>query len=138
MVLKKSQIENLENIKKGFEGIDLNYNSDKILMIISDGSYIKLLDAYNIKDNEKIIDANTTLSDREKKNVKSFKKIIKLLNNSGIPYILFFMPSDLKDQFDDSLFEHIKSKNDDDKFKKINNYIEKEFQKNIYLSNYIK
>ena len=138
-ILKNTKIKQLENIKRGFEGIDLDFNSDKILMIISDGSFIKLLNAYNFDDKDEVIDKDTTLTDREKKNIKCFKKIIKLLNDSGIPYFIFFMPSDLKDQIDDYLIEHIKAKTDNDnKLKKRNNDKEKIIQNNMYLSYYIK
>ena len=107
-------------------------------MIISDGSFIKLLNVYNMEDNNKKIDENTTLTDREKLNIKCFKNIIKLLNDSGIPYIIFFMPSDLKDQIDDYLMEHIKAKDDNNELKKINNDKEKSIQNKMYLSYYIK
>ena len=137
-ILKNAKIKNLDNIKKGFEGIDIDFNSDKILMIISDGSFIKLLNAYNFEDNNKKIDENTTLTDREKLNIKCFKKITKLLNGSGIPYIIFFMPSDLKDQIDDYLVEYIKAKDDNSGLKKINTDKEKSIQSKMYLSLYIK
>ena len=42
-------------------------------MIISDGSYIKLLKAYNMKEIE--IDIDKLSNDREKLNIKSFKRI---------------------------------------------------------------
>ena len=79
-------------------------------MIISDGYFIKLLTAYNMEEYDNKIDANISLNNREKKNIKYFKEIIKLLNSSGIPFIIFFMPNDLKNQLDDFLIEQIKGK----------------------------
>lgn len=137
-ILNKTKIKNIENIQKSYEKINLNFNSDKILTIISDGSFIKLLKAYNMEDDDEKIDLDPFLSNREKKNCKCFKKIVRLLNNSGIPYIIFFVPSDLKTQLDDFLIEHIKSKKKEtDVIQIYNDNKEKKTQKNIYMSYYI-
>ena len=42
----------MEKIEKAFNALKMNFNNDKILMLITDGSYIELLNAYNIKDTE--------------------------------------------------------------------------------------
>ena len=63
------------------------------------------------------------------------KSIINLLNDSKIPYIIFFNPSDIKNQIDDFIIEHMKSKeNVDDNLKKKL----KTLNKNIYISYYVK
>ena len=132
-ILRKEKIEGINYIKQSFQSINFNYDDKKIIMIISDGSYIKLLKAYNMIENE--IDINKLLNDREKLNIKSFKRIINLLNDSKIPYIIFFNPSDIKNQIDDFIIEHMKSKeNVDDNLKKKL----KTLNKNIYISYYVK
>ena len=134
-ILKKRKIENIQDIKKGFDTLNLNFDEEKILMIISNGSYIKLLKAYNMGCN---IDESISLNEREKKNIKYFQKIIQLLNDSGIPYIIFFMPSDLNNKLDNYLISHIKTKmTEKDKLKIINDH-EKQISDNLYLTYYIK
>ena len=127
------KITNLETVLKGFETINLNFNDDKIFMIISDGSFIKLSKAHNIKEDE--IKSNNNPNEREKMNIKYFKKIVNLLNDSGIPYIIFYLPSEIKNQLDDFLVEYMKSKKD--KYKAISDN-EIKIQKNFIMSYYIK
>lgn len=86
ILINDKNIENLENIKKGFSPLNLNFDEEKILMIISDGNYIKLLKDYNMR---RSIDKNRSWNKGEKKNNKYFQKIMQLLNTLGIPYIIF-------------------------------------------------
>ena len=97
-----------ERIKLLFDNLNLNYYDDKIIMIFTDGSYVNLLKAS--KSNEK--QENIFLSNRDKKDTQNFIKMIELLKNSKIPFIIFFMPNDLRNNKDDFLIEHAKNKNE--------------------------
>ena len=103
-------IENLENKEKivmNFNTLNFNFNDDKIIMIVTDGSYVKLSKASNF--NKKI--ENQFLTNREIKDIQNYRKIIQLLNDSKIPFIIFFIPNDLRNNIDDYLIEHAKKKN---------------------------
>ena len=117
-ILKKRNIENLEDIKKGFDNLNLNFDEEKILMIISESNSMKLLKDYKMGNN---IDASRILNEKE--------KIMQLLNDLGIPYIIFFIDSDLNNKLDDYT--------EKDSLK-LNNNDEKQIRDNLYLINYIK
>ena len=121
-IMKKEKISKINLYKMNFKSLKLNFDDEKIIMIITDGSYFELLKAVNsFNKKEKELQ---NLKSRDKKNIQDFKKIIDLLDNSKIHYIIFFMPSDLKNNIDNYLIEHIKSKN-------LNNKINS-FKKDIY------
>ena len=90
-----------------FNTLNFNFNDDKIIMIVTDGSYVKLSKASNF--NKKI--ENQFLTNREIKDIQNYRKIIQLLNDSKIPFIIFFIPNDLRNNIDDHLIEHAKKKN---------------------------
>ena len=118
-IMKKEKISKINLYKMNFKSLKLNFDDEKIIMIITDGSYFELLKAVNsFNKKEKELQ---NLKSRDKKNIQDFKKII---DNSKIHYIIFFMPSDLKNNIDNYLIEHIKSKN-------LNNKINS-FKKDIY------
>ena len=120
-ILKKlKNIENKEKIVKNFKTLNFNFNDDKIIMIVTDGSYVKLSKATNDKLDNKIF------SNRDIKDAQNYRKIIQLLKDSKIPFIIFFIPNDLRNNIDDFLIEHAKKKN----YKEIKTNLEN----NIYKS----
>ena len=100
-------IENKEKIVMNFNTLNFNFNDDKIIMIVTDGSYVKLSKA---SDFDKQIE-NQSLTSREIKDIQNYRKIIQLLKKSKIPFIIFFIPNDLRNNIDDYLIEHAKKKN---------------------------
>ena len=97
-----------EIIKLLFDNLNLNYYDDKIIMIFTDGSYVNLLKAIKYCENQE----NIFLSNREKKDIQNFIKMIDLLRKSKIPFIIFYMPNDLRNNKDDFLIEHAKNLNE--------------------------
>ena len=92
-ILKEKGEENvIKNMELGFKTLNLNFQNEKVLMIISDGSYFELLNA-----NKKEYNINNKLTGRELKNYQNYQKIISLLEESNIPFIIFFIPSKLED-----------------------------------------
>ena len=125
-ILKKRNIENLEEMKKEFGSLNLNFDEEKILMIISDRNSMKLLKDCTMGNN---IDDSISLNEKEKKNIKCLQKIMQLLNDSGIQYIIFFIDCDLNNKLDDyTEKDNLKLKNND----------EKQIRDNPDLINYIK
>jgi hypothetical protein len=100
-------IENKEKIVMNFNTLNFNFNDDKIIMIVTDGSYVKLSKA---SDFDKKIE-NKFLFNKDIKDIQNYRKIIQLLNDSKIPFIIFFIPNDLRNNIDDHLIEHAKKKN---------------------------
>ena len=122
--LKKEQKDITQNIERAFNTLNLNFHNDKILMILTDGSYLELLKAYNI--NDKDINNNPYLKQRDKLNINSFKSIIYLLKKLKINFFIFFISSGLHDNIDYYLSKYkkaneLKEKNKiEDKTKEIN------------------
>ena len=109
-----------ESIKLLFDNLNLNFYDDKIIMIFTDGNYVNLLKASNSIEKQQ----NIFLSNREKNVTQNFIKMIELLKNSKIPFIIFFMPNDLRNNKDDFLIEHHKNINE----------IKNNLKNNIYKS----
>ena len=97
-----------EIIKLLFDNLNLNYYDDKIIMIFTDGSYVNLLKAIKYYEKQE----NIFLSNREKKDIQNFIKMIDLLRKSKIPFIIFYMPNDIRNNKDDFLIEHAKNLNE--------------------------
>lgn len=109
-------------------------------MLITGGSYIELLNAYNIKDNE--IENNSKLENREKLNIQSFKTIIKILKDSSIHYMIFFIPNYIHDNLDEFLVRDNKLKetqkgnkieeNKIENYKEVETEVEKRYEKDVW------
>ena len=134
----KNNIIFTENYKK----LNLGAVNDKIIMLFTDGSYLKLKYACNkiiqekenlpnFSFNEKIFD------NRDQKNIKKFSFLLSLIQGNNIPYIIFYIGNDLDTNIDSVLINYIKHKEDKNNFMKklIDN--EKKFQDNIIKSYYI-
>lgn len=89
-----------------FNTLNFNFDDDKIIMIVTCGSYIKLLNASNLNETLE----NTSLTNRDKKDFQNYRKIIQLLKKSRIPFIIFFIPNDLRNNIDDYPIECAKIK----------------------------
>lgn len=79
---------------------DLNLSlNDKIFMIFTNGSYVKLLKSYKeIQQlNQKIDNYHNS---RDIQNIKNLKKIIDLLKENNIPYIIFYIENYAKDNIE--------------------------------------
>ena len=134
----KNNIIFTENYKK----LNLGAVNDKIIMLFTDGSYLKLKYACNkiiqekenlpnFSFNEKIFD------NRDQKDIKKFSFLLSLIQGKNIPYIIFYIGNDLDTNIDSVLINYIKYKEDKNNFMKklIDN--EKKFQDNIIKSYYI-
>ena len=99
--------ENKKQLEMNFNTLNFNFDDDKIIMIVTDGSYIKLLKASNSNE----ILENQSLTNRDKKDIQNYRKIMQLLEKSKIPYIIFFIPNDIRNNIDDYLIEYAKKKN---------------------------
>ena len=98
--------ENKKQLEMNFNTLNFNFDDDKIIMIVTDGSYIKLLKASNSNE----ILENQSLTNRDKKDIQNYRKIMQLLEKSKIPYIIFFIPNDIRNNIDDYLIEYTKKK----------------------------
>ena len=98
--------ENKKQLEMNFNTLNFNFDDDKIIMIVTDGSYIKLLKASNSNE----ILENQSLTNRDKKDIQNYRKIMQLLEKSKIPYIIFFIPNDIRNNIDDYLIEYAKKK----------------------------
>ena len=115
---------------------DLNLSlNDKIFMIFTNGSYVKLLKSYKeIQQlNQKIDNYHNS---RDIQNIKNLKKIIELLKENNIPYIIFYIENYAKDNIENFLINYIKLEkkpllNDIEK-------VEKKIQNNLVHSYFIK
>ena len=101
-------ISNKRQIEMNFEPLNFNFYDDKIIMIITDGSYIKLSKESDINE---VDEEPKDKFNREIKDIQNYKKIIQLLKSSKISFIIFFMPNDLRNNRDDFLIEHAKKIN---------------------------
>jgi len=129
-ILKKNKsIINREEIEKRFNSINFNFKDDKIIMIVTDGSYPKLVKASGIAEKDEESNNNNSIFNREKKDIQNYRKMIKLLENSKIPFIIFFMPNDLRNNLDDFLIESIKIT----KFKEMKPKLEQDVYKSYYI-----
>ena len=95
-------------------------------MIVTDGSYVELSKASDMNEESN----NYPIFNRDIKDIQNYRKIIQILEKSKIPFIIFFMPNDLRDKIDDFLVEYAKKKN----YKNITTQSEN----NIYISYSIK
>ena len=136
-VIQLSKITNSNEVNKEstnnnslFNTLNFNFYDDKIIMIITDGSYIQLLKVTDINEVNGESKDNNSLFNRDIKDIQNYKKIIQLLKNSKIPFIIFFMPNDLRNSIDDFLIEHAKKINYKD--------MKTQYEKNIYSSYSIK
>ena len=98
-------------------------------MIVTDGSYPKLVKASGIAEKDEESNNNNSIFNREKKDIQNYRKIIKLLENSKIPFIIFFMQNDLRNNLDDFLIESIKIT----KYKEMKPKLEQDIYKSYYI-----
>ena len=130
LLKKLENVSNKGQIEMNFNTLNFNFYDDKIIMIITDGSYIQLSKITNINEVNEESKDNNSLFNRDIKDIQNYKKIIQLLKNSKIPFIIFFMPNDLRNNIDDFLIEHAKKINYRD--------MKTQYEKNVYNSYSIK
>ena len=143
IILIDKKLRNKDNMKdklvQNYKSLNLGVENDKILMIFSNGSYIKLKYGYNnkLKINEKnIFENNKIYRNRDIKNLKIFVSILDLLEGHNIPYIIFYIGNDLTNNIDDILINYIKIKETENFFSQIITN-EKKIQNNLLKSYYI-
>ena len=130
LLKKLENVSNKDQIEMNFNTLNFNFYDDKIIMIITDGSYIQLLKVTDINEVNGESKDNNSLFNRDIKDIQNYNKIIQLLKNSKIPFIIFFMPNDLRNNIDDYLIEHAKKINYRD--------MKTKYEKNVYNSYSIK
>ena len=124
-ILRKT-LNNNDEFFNYYKDLNLSLN-DKIFMIFTNGSYVKLLKSY-----KEIHYQNS----RDIQNIKNLKKIIELLKENNIPYIIFYIENYAKDNIENFLINYIKLEkkpllNDIEK-------VEKKIQNNLVHSYFIK
>lgn len=138
----RSQGKDEDILAKNFKSLNLGIKNDKILMIFTNGSYIKLKYAYNQtkKITNDINNNNNKLlcKNRDIKNTKVLESILFLLEEKNIPYIIFYISNDLTNNIDNTLISLIKKKADmkDQLLMQIISN-EKKIQENMVQSYYI-
>lgn len=129
-----------KKLAQNYKTLNLGVENDKILMIFSNGSYIKLKYGVNHRkdiNETKFFKNNKIYRNKDIKNIKYFVTILDLLEEHKIPYIIFYIGNDLTNNIDNMLVNYIKI---NEKQKKILDQIvenEKETQKNLIGSYYI-
>ena len=117
IILMDKQIRQMEDkppyLEENYRRLNLTIKNEKLLILFSDGSFLKLKDASNIIENHDIEDIakNEELyNNRDVKNIKNLRKIISELSNKKIPYIIFYIGNYLPDNLDNLLIKYIKQK----------------------------
>lgn len=121
---------------KNYEKLNLSMN-DKLIIIFTNGSYIKLLKSFKEIKNVKNINVDNYHNERDIKNIRNLKVIIDLIEKSGISYIIFYLENFDKDNVENYLINYIKYKKSPLLIQKLENQ-EKIFIKNESESYFIK
>ena len=133
--------------------LKLNIKKKKMIFLFSDGSFLELKKAILFNEEE----IKNVSGDYDKVNINSIfplvnkrrylknaiylKKIIECLNNSGIPYIIFYIGDEVNNKVERTIINHIKNSNNDKRYKSLISKIEKNeslISKNISQSFIIK
>ena len=125
--------------------LKLNLNENKFIFLFTNGSFLELKKAILFKE-EEINNSNIDYDSlniktvflimnkkRYGKNILYLKKIIKSLNCSKIPYILFYIGDELNNGIEQILINHIKKSTDKNEYKTIISNIQK--NENIIYKN---
>jgi hypothetical protein len=75
---------------KNYEKLNLSMN-DKLIIIFTNGSYVKLLKSFKEIKNVKNINVDNYHNERDIKNIKNLKVMIEIMEKSGISYIIFYL-----------------------------------------------
>ena len=103
--------ENLKSddiIFNEYNKLNLNLN-DKMIMIFCNGSYVKLLKSY--KESKEALKVGKNHNNIELQNIKNFRKIINLLENNDIPFIIFYIDNYEEELIEKTLLIHIQNNN---------------------------
>ena len=134
-----------------YMNLNLDIKQNKMIFLCTDGSFLELKKAVLFNENEILnndyesVDIKSIFPIMNKyryaRNILSFKKIIENLNNSNIPYIIFYVGEELNNGIERILINHIKKCPNKAEYKKIISKIEeneKLISKNISQSFIIK
>jgi hypothetical protein len=125
-ILNKELLNNsnelANNLINEYSNLKLDVSEKKFLFIFTDGCFLELKKA--ILFEEKELNKSQNYNDvkiktlfplinkqRYVKNMIYLKKIIELLNESGIPYIIFYVGEELNNKIEKTLINHIKKNN---------------------------
>ena len=109
---------------KEYDNLKLDINEKKIVFLFTNGSFVELKKAllFNIYNDKKQVkdyddfDIKTIFPIKNKrryaKNIIHLQLIIKRLNESKIPYIIFYIGEELNNGIERILINHIKNKKD--------------------------
>ena len=111
--------------------------NDKLIIIFTNGSYVKLLKSFKEIKNVKNINVDNYHNERDIKNIKNLKVMIELMEKSGISYIIFYLENFDKEKIENYLINYIKIKKSPLLIQKIENQ-EKLFIRNEAESYFIK
>ena len=78
LLKKLENISNKGQIEMNFNTLNFNFYDDKIIMIITDGSYIQLLKVTDINEVNGESKDNNSLFNRDIKDIQNYNKIIQL------------------------------------------------------------
>ena len=120
---------------KNYEKLNLSMN-DKLIIIFTNGNYVKLLKSFKKIKNIKNINVDN-YHERDIKNIKNLKVMIELMEKSGISYIIFYLENFDKENIENYLINYIKYKKSPLLIQKIKNQ-EKKFIRNEAESYFIK
>ena len=114
-----------------YDNLKLDINEKKIIFLFTNGSFVELKKAllFNIYNDKKQVkdyddfDIKTIFPIKNKrryaKNIIHLQLIIKRLNESKIPYIIFYIGEELNNGIERILINHIKNKKDTDVYNSI-------------------
>ena len=125
-ILNKELLNNsnelANNLINEYSNLKLDVSEKKFLFIFTDGCFLELKKA--ILFEEKELNKSQNYNDvkiktlfplinkqRYVKNMIYLNKIIELLNESGIPYIIFYVGEELNNKIEKTLINHIKKNN---------------------------
>ena len=115
IILIDKEIKNIQNepehLKENYQSLNLSIKTGKMLILFTNGSFIKLKDAFNIMEkleDKNLLENEQIYNSRDIKNIKNLKIIISELDNAKIPYIIFYIGNDLSNDLDNILLNYIK------------------------------
>ena len=128
--LTSKSLENLDNsilyeLIKEYDCLKLDINTNKIIFIFTNGSFVELKNALLYKDSdfEKVnndyesvqIKSIFPIKNKRRycKNIIYLKKIVESLNASKIPFIIFYVGEELNNDIERVLINYIKKQNND-------------------------
>ena len=133
-----SQNNNLQyELISEYINLKLNVKQNKVIFLFTNGSFLDLRKAviFDLKeieeasnDYDKIkINSVFPISNKRRyvKNMIYFKNILDILNNSKLPYIIFYVGEEINNRAEKTLINYIKNNKRIDKYKEIISKIEK-------------